>query len=85
MNVVTVPNGRDNNPDYMDMQIYDLPAGFLNQTLQTIKITDNRNPGVSAALVAGVTVDSTPEPGTLILFGSGIVGLAGIIRRKLNV
>lgn len=27
---------------------------------------------------------STPEPGSLILFGSGILGLAGVIRRKLG-
>jgi PEP-CTERM motif len=31
----------------------------------------------------GVAV--SPEPGTLILFGSGIVGLAGIVRRKINL
>ena len=28
---------------------------------------------------------STPEPGTMLLFGSGILGLAGVIRRKLGV
>ena len=28
---------------------------------------------------------STPEPGTLIMFGSGIVGLAGFLRRKINL
>jgi PEP-CTERM motif len=27
----------------------------------------------------------TPEPGTLMLFGSGILGLAGLFRRKLNL
>jgi hypothetical protein len=27
---------------------------------------------------------TTPEPGTLIMFGSGVLGLAGIIRRKMN-
>ena len=27
----------------------------------------------------------TPEPGTLALFGSGVVGLAGVIRRKLEL
>jgi hypothetical protein len=26
-----------------------------------------------------------PEPGSLILFGSGIVGLAGLLRRRLSV
>jgi hypothetical protein len=27
----------------------------------------------------------TPEPGTLIMFGSGVLGLAGVIRRKLTL
>ena len=27
---------------------------------------------------------STPEPGTLVMFGSGLLGLAGIARRKFN-
>jgi len=34
------------------------------------------------------SVDSTvvvPEPGTLSLFGTGLIGLAGIIRRKLRL
>ena len=26
---------------------------------------------------------TTPEPGTLIIFGSGMVGLAGVLRRKM--
>ncbi len=36
---------------------------------------------LSFALFSGTT--TTPEPGTLILLGSGILGLGGIIRRKL--
>jgi hypothetical protein len=28
---------------------------------------------------------TTPEPGTLALFGTGIVGLAGMLRRKVNL
>ena len=27
----------------------------------------------------------TPEPGTLVMFGSGIIGLAGMIRRKISL
>ena len=27
----------------------------------------------------------TPEPGTLVMFGSGVIGLAGLLRRKFNV
>lgn len=27
----------------------------------------------------------TPEPGTMIMFGSGIVGLAGMLRRKIGL
>jgi hypothetical protein len=27
----------------------------------------------------------TPEPGTMLLFGSGLLGLAGAVRRKLGM
>jgi len=33
----------------------------------------------------GSSNPGTPEPGTLVMFGSGVLGLAGVIRRKLNV
>ncbi len=29
------------------------------------------------------TSDSTPEPSSLVLFGSGVLGLAGVLRRRL--
>ncbi len=35
--------------------------------------------------VTGVDVDGTvPEPGSLILMGSGVLGLAGVLRRKIG-
>lgn len=35
------------------------------------------------AVVGQSTITPTPEPGSLLLFGSGLLGLAGILRRKL--
>jgi PEP-CTERM motif len=36
-------------------------------------------------LGSGTPTPGIPEPGTLVMFGSGLAGLAGVIRRKLNV
>jgi hypothetical protein len=33
--------------------------------------------------IDGTSVNSTPEPGTLIMLGTGVLGLAGTLRRKL--
>ena len=33
----------------------------------------------------GTTGTTTPEPGTLMLLGSGVAGLAGMLRRKINL
>ncbi len=40
----------------------------------------------SFAVLGGVEnqFSEVPEPGSMILFGSGILGLAGVIRRKVN-
>jgi hypothetical protein len=32
-----------------------------------------------------ITDISTPEPGTLTLFGSGLLGLFGLLRRKVRL
>jgi PEP-CTERM motif len=37
------------------------------------------------ALVTTFSGTSTPEPSTLVMFGSGIIGLAGVLRRKINL
>ena len=39
----------------------------------------------SASLDRVVGVSITPEPGTFVTLGSGIIGLAGILRRKINL
>jgi hypothetical protein len=39
--------------------------------------------GGSATLSGGA--GTTPEPGSIVLFGSGVIGLGGMLRRKINL
>ena len=42
--------------------------------------------GSVAWLDGGTTgLSYTPEPGSMVLFGSGVIGLAGLLRRKLSL
>jgi hypothetical protein len=45
--------------------------------------TDQTDGTVTIPGVGGVT--TTPEPGTLVLFGSGLLGIAGLIRRRARL
>jgi len=46
---------------------------------------NSSTPGRYIFPVRNGVVTATPEPGTLILLGSGILGLGSVVRRKLNL
>jgi hypothetical protein len=52
----------------------------LGSTLGTIVLNSTSGTPTFTATAGG----TTPEPGSLFLFGSGVVGLAAVIRRKLK-
>ncbi len=41
--------------------------------------------GSEAFSIYGTTQTGTPEPGTLVMFASGILGLGSVVRRKLSL
>jgi hypothetical protein len=48
-----------------------------------IELTSGTNGGASLSLVTN-QFSEIPEPGSILLFGSGALALAGVLRRKLN-
>jgi PEP-CTERM motif len=81
-NLVTLANGTHN---------YVLTGAVVSASGQvgaTTQITINTGKGLfngSVGLSSGDTNLAVPEPGTLSLFGTGLIGLAGAIRRKLSL
>jgi hypothetical protein len=54
------------------------PSTAFNSSIGSI-------PSESFTLTGTSASGTTPEPSSIMLFGSGILGLAGILRRKLNI
>jgi len=66
-----------------------LSTGFQT-TGATVQLTvfTHKGPlanGGSVTIESGDTNIVVPEPGTLSMFGTGLIGLAGLVRRKLNL
>src|ERR1017187_6459269 len=74
-----IGNAQGVNPDHIDLN------GFSNITeIRLYNIVDGGGIGWDTFQYTQGQ-GTTPEPGTLIMFGSGIIGLAGMLRRKINL
>jgi len=62
--------------------VHDMTAGAH---ITSVDIVDTAGDDFAIAQLRSGEVTSTPEPGSILLFGSGILGLAGVLRRKMNL
>jgi len=69
------------NSFVLEAKTFTLPSNFVsgNETLMFL----GESTGDSTAFISSVGVTYTPEPVTLVLFGSGLVGIGGVMRRRL--
>ncbi|MGZ4787056.1 MAG: PEP-CTERM sorting domain-containing protein [Terriglobales bacterium] len=72
-----VPNGSGNGYNEADYTGVDTVRAYCLTNVGCFAA----NPG---ALVTTFGTTVTPEPGTLALLGSGLLGLAGVMRRKIS-
>jgi len=60
-------------------------SGYLEQYSQTgLLLSTGPYVGATHGGEFNLAPATTPEPGTLIMFGSGVLGLAGVLRRKIS-
>lgn len=69
-----------NGPSVRYIQNAYIGGGFADPTNTTGEVDSYFGPNFTY-----IPATSTPEPGTLVLLGSGLLGAMGIVRRKLNM
>ncbi len=70
----------------LDMQVFDLPATFLDETLVTVRLIDNGGTNLQRLFLAGITVNqqetAVPEPSTALLLAGGLLAAASLRRPR---
>ena len=91
-----VPNFFEAQFGNADFSLSNFPVAFgwtefqltnvATSTSTLLEFTFRNDPGYWFLDNVGVTTGggTTPEPGTLVLFGSGLLGIAGVVRRKFR-
>ena len=68
----------------VDFTFYGYPTGYAYKTNGVINPPIAYPDTYSEYVTFGAQVNDTPEPNSLLLFGSGLLGMAGVLRRKLR-
>jgi PEP-CTERM motif len=60
-------------------------AGTTDSQFTSVVITDLAGGDFAIAELRGRPAPSTPEPGTMVLLGTGLLGALAVMRRKMNL